>query len=164
MNGYQWTGYPTLTYEVPIDGYDGRISLQTLMRRVARGCLHFVQVSFPLISYSRSSPLRRRHSPAVFRSTLIALSFILSKRLPRVPGSQSSPSSDQIDASTRLVKMPDLLEGGMWTFLYITASIPGLLEVVPLFITPFCLSVTLHLYHHHYTKYTTKHNLYDSFR
>jgi len=38
-----WTGYPTLTYEVPIDGYDGRISLQTLMRRVARGCLHFVQ-------------------------------------------------------------------------------------------------------------------------
>ena len=44
---YQWTGYPTLTYEVPIDGYDGRISLQTLMRRVARGCLHFVQVSLP---------------------------------------------------------------------------------------------------------------------
>jgi len=38
-----WTAYPTLTYEVPIDGYDGRISLQTLMRRVARGCLHFVQ-------------------------------------------------------------------------------------------------------------------------
>jgi len=38
-----WTGYPTLTYEVPIDGYDGRISLQTLMRRVARGCLHFVE-------------------------------------------------------------------------------------------------------------------------
>jgi hypothetical protein len=38
-----WAGYPTLTYEVPIDGYDGRISLQTLMRRVARGCVHFVQ-------------------------------------------------------------------------------------------------------------------------
>ena len=47
---YQWTGYPTLTYEVPIDGYDGRISLQTLMRRVARGCLHFVQVISYLIS------------------------------------------------------------------------------------------------------------------
>jgi len=46
---HQWTGYPTLTYEVPIDGYDGRISLQTLMRRIARGCLHFVQVRLPLI-------------------------------------------------------------------------------------------------------------------
>lgn len=46
---YQWTGYPTLTYEVPIDGYDNRISLQTLMRRVARGCLHFVQVISHLI-------------------------------------------------------------------------------------------------------------------
>ena len=46
---YQWTGYPTLTYEIPIDGHDGRIPLRTLMRRIARGCHHFVQVSLPLI-------------------------------------------------------------------------------------------------------------------
>ena len=27
MNVYQWPGYPPLTYEVPIDGSDGRIPL-----------------------------------------------------------------------------------------------------------------------------------------
>jgi len=38
-----WSGYAPLTYEIPVDGYDGRMSLQTLMRRVARACLHYVQ-------------------------------------------------------------------------------------------------------------------------
>jgi len=38
-----WSGYTPLTYEIPVDGYDGRMSLQTLMRRVARACLHYVQ-------------------------------------------------------------------------------------------------------------------------
>jgi len=38
-----WAGYAPLTYEIPVDGYDGRMSLQTLMRRVSRACLHYVQ-------------------------------------------------------------------------------------------------------------------------
>jgi len=45
----QWSGYTPLTYEIPVDGYDGRMSLQTLMRRVARACLHYVQVSIRLL-------------------------------------------------------------------------------------------------------------------
>jgi len=38
-----WSGYAPLTYEIPIDGHDGRVSLQTLMRRVSRACLHYIQ-------------------------------------------------------------------------------------------------------------------------
>lgn len=34
-----------MTYELPVDGYDGRVELQTLARRVARACVHFIQVS-----------------------------------------------------------------------------------------------------------------------
>jgi len=45
-----WSGYAPLTYEIPVDGYDGRMSLQTLMRRVSRACLHYVQ--------SRAIPIR----------------------------------------------------------------------------------------------------------
>ena len=39
----QWSGYPSLTYDVPLDTYDGHISLQTLARRVARACVHYLQ-------------------------------------------------------------------------------------------------------------------------
>ena len=37
-----------MTYEIPLDasGYDGRVSLQTLARRVSRACVHYLQVSF----------------------------------------------------------------------------------------------------------------------
>lgn len=34
-----------MTYEIPVDGYDGRVSLQTVARRIARACVHFLQVS-----------------------------------------------------------------------------------------------------------------------
>ena len=73
VNDYQWTGYPSLTYEVPIDGYDGRISLQTLMRRVARGCLHFVQVSSPLAP------------TALFHSLVFAVSWYSDPPRPHHP-------------------------------------------------------------------------------
>lgn len=39
-----------MTYEIPMDGYDGRVSLQTLARRVSRACVHYLQVTFrPLL-------------------------------------------------------------------------------------------------------------------
>lgn len=34
-----------MTYEIPLDGYDGRVSLQTLARRVSRACVHYLQAS-----------------------------------------------------------------------------------------------------------------------
>lgn len=36
-----------MTYEIPVDGYEGRVQLQTLARRIARACVHFLQVSTP---------------------------------------------------------------------------------------------------------------------
>lgn len=37
-----------MTYEIPLDGgYDGRIDLETLARRVSRACVHYLQVPFP---------------------------------------------------------------------------------------------------------------------
>ena len=33
-----------MTYEIPVDGYEGRVQLQTLGRRIARACVHFLQV------------------------------------------------------------------------------------------------------------------------
>ncbi|KAH9938484.1 uncharacterized protein B0H18DRAFT_1081130 [Fomitopsis serialis] len=40
----RWTGYTSMTYELPVDNYDGRVELQTLARRVARACVHFIQL------------------------------------------------------------------------------------------------------------------------
>jgi len=94
---YQWSGYPTMIYDVPIDSYDHRISLQTLMRRVARGCLHFIQASLPLILPSRSFHLRRSDSLAVSRFTQIASSSTPSRKLPWAHGNQLSLSSKRID-------------------------------------------------------------------
>jgi hypothetical protein len=34
-----------MTYEIPVDGYEGRVQLQTLARRIARAVVHFLQVS-----------------------------------------------------------------------------------------------------------------------
>ncbi|KAF9569414.1 hypothetical protein CPC08DRAFT_623846 [Agrocybe pediades] len=41
----KWTGYSSLTYEIPLDGYDGRVDLQTLARRVSRACVHYLQAN-----------------------------------------------------------------------------------------------------------------------
>ncbi|CCM03389.1 uncharacterized protein FIBRA_05519 [Fibroporia radiculosa] len=41
----RWTGYTSMTYDLPVDSYDGRVELQTLARRVARACMHFIQAS-----------------------------------------------------------------------------------------------------------------------
>jgi hypothetical protein len=34
-----------MTYEIPLDGWDRRVSLETLARRVSRACVHYLQVS-----------------------------------------------------------------------------------------------------------------------
>jgi len=45
----RWNGYSALTYEIPVDGYDDRVRLSSLARRVARACMHFMQAnSIPL--------------------------------------------------------------------------------------------------------------------
>ena len=47
-----------MTYELPADTYDGRVELQTLARRIARACVHFIQVR-------TTPPLPRRYRTAL---------------------------------------------------------------------------------------------------
>ncbi|KAJ6516251.1 hypothetical protein C8R45DRAFT_1087354 [Mycena sanguinolenta] len=49
----RWAGYSPLTYEVPMDVYDGRVSMQALSRRVARACIHYLQMNMVPVMYSR---------------------------------------------------------------------------------------------------------------
>ncbi|KAJ7873336.1 hypothetical protein B0H14DRAFT_145417 [Mycena olivaceomarginata] len=49
----RWAGYAPLTYEIPLDVYDGRVSMQSLSRRVARACIHYLQMNMVPIMYSR---------------------------------------------------------------------------------------------------------------
>lgn len=41
----KWVGYSSLTYEIPLDVYDGRVDLSTLARRVSRACVHYLQAN-----------------------------------------------------------------------------------------------------------------------
>lgn len=46
-----WSGYRTITYRVPVDYYDGRVRLSSLIRRVGRACYHYLQansIPYPL--------------------------------------------------------------------------------------------------------------------
>ncbi|PAV21102.1 hypothetical protein PNOK_0372900 [Pyrrhoderma noxium] len=38
-----WTGYRTITYRVPVDYHEGRVRLSSLIRRVGRACIHYLQ-------------------------------------------------------------------------------------------------------------------------
>ena len=49
-----------MTYELPADSYDGRVELQTLARRIARACVHFLQVSTRSSSPAPCPPPRHR--------------------------------------------------------------------------------------------------------
>ncbi|KAJ7179488.1 hypothetical protein C8R46DRAFT_1173783 [Mycena filopes] len=49
----RWAGYAPLTYEVPLDVRDGRVSMQALSRRVARACVHYLQMNMVPVMYSR---------------------------------------------------------------------------------------------------------------
>jgi hypothetical protein len=41
----RWAGYPSFTYDVPLEGYGERVNLQTLARRTARAVVHFLQLN-----------------------------------------------------------------------------------------------------------------------
>ncbi|KAJ8456714.1 hypothetical protein ONZ51_g4010 [Trametes cubensis] len=49
----KWTGYNSMTYEIPVDTYDGRVELQTIARRIARACVHFLQTNVIPVSWDR---------------------------------------------------------------------------------------------------------------
>ncbi|TFK43274.1 hypothetical protein BDQ12DRAFT_171521 [Crucibulum laeve] len=49
----RWAGYSSLTYEIPLEGYDGRVNLQTLARRVSRACVHYLQANVIPIVWNR---------------------------------------------------------------------------------------------------------------
>ncbi|KJA30134.1 hypothetical protein HYPSUDRAFT_60974 [Hypholoma sublateritium FD-334 SS-4] len=49
----KWAGYSSLTYEIPLDGYDSRINLETLARRVSRACVHYLQANVIPIVWDR---------------------------------------------------------------------------------------------------------------
>ena len=57
-----------MTYELPADSYDGRVELQTLARRIARACVHFLQVSMCSVACTAASTpvCQLRHSRASF--------------------------------------------------------------------------------------------------
>lgn len=49
----KWHGYVSLTYEIPLDGHDGRVNLQTLARRVSRACVHYLQANVIPVVWDR---------------------------------------------------------------------------------------------------------------
>lgn len=49
----QWNGYAALTYEIPVDGYEGRVRLSSLCRRVSRAIIHFMAANSIPISWDR---------------------------------------------------------------------------------------------------------------
>ncbi|KAJ6457304.1 hypothetical protein C8R45DRAFT_566392 [Mycena sanguinolenta] len=48
-----WKGFSTLTYEVPLDVDDGRVSIEALSRRVARACIDYLESNMVPVMYSR---------------------------------------------------------------------------------------------------------------
>ncbi|KAG2013365.1 hypothetical protein CC2G_010286 [Coprinopsis cinerea AmutBmut pab1-1] len=49
----KWSGYNSMTYEIPLDGYDRRVDLETLARRVSRACVHYLQANVIPILWDR---------------------------------------------------------------------------------------------------------------
>lgn len=47
---YQWNGYRAITYRVPVDWYENRIRMSSLVRRVGRAIVHYLQVCLLLRS------------------------------------------------------------------------------------------------------------------
>jgi len=67
----RWTGYTSMTYEIPVDGYEGRVQLQTVARRIARAVVHFLQANMIPISWDRVLLYHlEEHSPGVWQPVL----------------------------------------------------------------------------------------------
>jgi len=54
----RWAGYPSLTYDIPLDGFGDRVNLQTLARRTARAVVHFLQTNIIPIHWDSVEMLR----------------------------------------------------------------------------------------------------------
>jgi len=54
----KWAGYPSLTYDIPLDGYGERVNLHTLVRRAARAVVHFLQTNIIPIPWDCIEMLR----------------------------------------------------------------------------------------------------------
>ncbi|KIM83875.1 hypothetical protein PILCRDRAFT_68793 [Piloderma croceum F 1598] len=56
----RWAGYPTLTYNIPLDGYGDRVNLETLARRTARSIVHVIltQTNIIPVPWDRVEMLR----------------------------------------------------------------------------------------------------------
>ncbi|KAA1466045.1 hypothetical protein DENSPDRAFT_768703 [Dentipellis sp. KUC8613] len=49
----RWTGYRSLTYEIPVSGYGGSVHMQSLARRIARAIVHFLTTNAITIPWDR---------------------------------------------------------------------------------------------------------------
>lgn len=95
-----------MTYEIPLDGYDGRIDLQTLARRVSRACVHYLQVLFLFyvrlhVRFIDQLSLAHRLTSSQFFG--IVFSCTTWRRFHMVSGSQCSPRVERVK-----VKFPKL--------------------------------------------------------
>jgi hypothetical protein len=54
-DGRQWPGHQPLRYLVPVKGYNGCVDLPTLLRRIARGCHHYLDVSVLYLVFHHSA-------------------------------------------------------------------------------------------------------------
>ncbi|KAF7980897.1 hypothetical protein HWV62_36081 [Athelia sp. TMB] len=67
----RWAGYPSLTYDIPLDGYGDRVNLQTLARRTARAVVHFLQTNIIPIHWDSVEMLRLEEvSPGTWQPVL----------------------------------------------------------------------------------------------
>ncbi|OAX43084.1 hypothetical protein K503DRAFT_766184 [Rhizopogon vinicolor AM-OR11-026] len=48
-----WPGYTPLNYEIPVDGYGGRVDLQSLTRRIGRAVAHYLQANVVPVPWNR---------------------------------------------------------------------------------------------------------------
>jgi len=93
-----------MTYEIPLDGYDGRVSLQTLARRVSRACVHYLQVRF-LALVGGVSPLYFVCRPMSFLSCGIVSSFTTWRKLRMACGTQSCRHASNLPVCNPFVQV-----------------------------------------------------------
>ncbi|KAG0699846.1 hypothetical protein DFH29DRAFT_983327 [Suillus ampliporus] len=66
-----WPGYSPLNYEIPVDGYGGRIDLQSLARRIGRAVAHYLQL--PLGTFTILAAIGLTSSDPSTQPKIIAL-------------------------------------------------------------------------------------------
>lgn len=92
----QWTGYTSLTYEIPLDVHDGRVSMQALARRVSRACVHYLQACL-LVSFSS------------FQSLMSLCSRPMSFLFPGIESNCTTSRKSRMACGSRCCRRADLL-------------------------------------------------------